>query len=202
MICIVDYGMGNLRSVQKALERIGYAATVSGDPEQIDRADKVILPGVGAYADAIATLRERGFVQPLLDAIRRGKPFLGICLGMQLLFERSHEAGEHQGLGVLGGEVLRFTDLPHDFKVPHMGWNQMALLRRPPAFKHVGPNDDFYFVHSYYVRPTDPRIVAGETDYCRPFCSAVWRDNVVATQFHPEKSQAAGMRLLQGFAEL
>ena len=137
----------------------------------------------------------------MLDAIAAGKPFLGICLGLQLLFERGYEHGEHQGLGVLAGEVVRF-DLPPEYSVPHMGWNQIAIRRRAPILDGIDEGTYFYFVHSYYVVPRDRDVVAAETDYGGPFCSMIWRDNLFATQFHPEKSQAAGLRILKNFAEL
>jgi len=199
MIAIVDYQMGNLGSVQKALEKVGHPATITGDPQQVAAAEKIILPGVGAFRDAIAELRRRELLGPIKEAIEAGKPFLGICLGLQLLFDVSYEDGQYEGLGILPGEVKRF-ELPHEFKVPHMGWNQVRLRRRPPLFDGVDDNRHFYFVHSYYVVPRDESVIAGETDYHRPFCSMVWRDNLVATQFHPEKSQADGLKLLKNFA--
>jgi glutamine amidotransferase len=201
MIAIVDYQMGNLRSVQKALEKVGHPATITGDPQQVAAAEKIILPGVGAFRDAIAELRRRELIEPIKEAIEAGKPFLGICLGLQLLFDVSYEDGQYEGLGILPGEVKRF-ELPHEFKVPHMGWNQVRLRRRPPLFTGVDDNRHFYFVHSYYVVPRDESVISGETDYHRPFCSMVWRDNLVATQFHPEKSQADGLKLLKNFAAM
>lgn len=201
MLAIVDYQMGNLRSVQKAFERVGHAAAITSDPHAIERADKVILPGVGAFADAIAELRRRDLVEPIKAAIAADKPFLGICLGLQLLFDVSYEDGEHEGLGVLAGDVRRF-DVPAEFKVPHMGWNQVRLKRRPPIFTGVEDNSHFYFVHSYYVAPRDASVVAGDASYPEPFCAVAWRNNLFATQFHPEKSQQSGLRLLKNFAEL
>ena len=201
MIAIVDYDMGNLRSVQKGFERVGHAATITSDPAVLADAEKVVLPGVGAFRDAIAALRERKLIEPIRAAIDAGKPFLGICLGMQLLFDTSYEDGEYEGLGVVPGEVVRF-DVPPEYKVPHMGWNQVQFRRRPPLFHGIEEGQHFYFVHSYYVAPRDAAVVATETDYAAPFCSSVWRDNLFAVQFHPEKSQAAGLRLLKNFAEL
>ena len=201
MIAIIDYGMGNLRSVQKAFERVGHTATITDDPAVLADAAKLVLPGVGAFRDAIAALESRRLVEPIRAAIAGGKPFLGICLGLQLLFERSFEDGEYQGLGIIAGDVVRF-DVPPEFKVPHMGWNQVQFRRRPPIFESVDEGAHFYFVHSYYVVPRDESVVATETDYDRPFCSSIWRDNLYATQFHPEKSQAAGLRVLRNFAEL
>ncbi len=200
MIAIIDYQMGNLRSVQKAFERVGHPAVVTSDPADLERADRIVLPGVGAFEDAIAELRRRELVEPLRQAIEAGKPFLGVCLGLQLLFEVSYEGGRHEGLGVLPGEVVRF-DLPAEYKVPHMGWNQARIVRRAPALEGIPDGAYFYFVHSYYVVPREPEVTAIEVEYGRPFCAAVWRDNLFATQFHPEKSQADGLRLLKNFAE-
>jgi glutamine amidotransferase len=201
MIAIIDYEMGNLRSVQKAFERTGHSATITSDPSVLAEADRIVLPGVGAFRDAIGALRERQLVGPIRDAIGAGKPFLGICLGLQLLFERSYEDGEHEGLGVIPGEVRRF-DLPPGFKVPHMGWNQVRFRRRSPLFAGVDDAAHFYFVHSYFVAPRDAAWVATETEYATPFCSSVWQGNLFAVQFHPEKSQSAGLRLLKNFAAM
>ena len=198
-IVIVDYGMGNLRSVQKALEKVGAEAVITGDPARVGQADKLVLPGVGAFRDAIARLREARLDAPILEHIRRGKPFFGICLGLQLLFTTSYEEGVHQGLDVLPGEVVRFDRLP-GLKVPHMGWNQLRVVRPAPALADFPADGSVYFVHSYYVRPRDPGIIAAEADYPTPFAAAVWRDNVFATQFHPEKSQAVGLAMLRRFA--
>jgi glutamine amidotransferase len=201
MIAIIDYGMGNLRSVQKAFEHTGHAATITNDPAVLADATRLVLPGVGAFRDAIAALEARQLVEPIRSAIASGKPFLGICLGLQLLFDRSFEDGEYQGLGVLPGDVVRF-DLPAEYKVPHMGWNQVRFRSRPPVFAGVEENAHFYFVHSYYVVPRDPAVIATETDFSRPFCSSIWRGNLFATQFHPEKSQDTGLSVLKNFAEL
>jgi glutamine amidotransferase len=201
MLAIIDYEMGNLRSVQKGFERVGHQAVITSDPAVLAGARKVLLPGVGAFRDAIGALRERGLVEPIRAAIRAGKPFLGICLGLQLLFDTSYEDGEYDGLGVLPGTVKKFQ-LPHEFKVPHMGWNQIAFRRRPPIFAGVDEGEHFYFVHSYYVVPQDASVVAIETNYPQAFCSGIWRGNLFAVQFHPEKSQSAGLRLLKNFAEL
>jgi glutamine amidotransferase len=201
MVVIVDYGMGNLRSVQKGFERVGCHAQISSDPQVIADAPKVVLPGVGAFRDAIAELKRCQLVEPLLDVIQANKPFLGICLGLQLLFDVSYEDGQWEGLGVLPGEVVRF-DLPRRYKVPHMGWNQ-AMIRRPaPILQGVEEGSHFYFVHSYYVAPRDAEVVAIEADYGGPFCAMVWRDNLYATQFHPEKSQRVGMKVLENFGQL
>jgi len=201
MIAIIDYQMGNLRSVQKAFERVGHAAAITADARTLEQADRIVLPGVGAFADAIAELRRRDLIEPICAAISSSKPFLGICLGLQLLFDVSYEDGEHKGLGVIPGEVRRFN-VPPEYKVPHMGWNQVALRRRAPIFAGVEDGAHFYFVHSYYVVPADRSIAAGEASYPEPFCATIWRDNLFATQFHPEKSQAAGLQLLKNFAEL
>ena len=201
MIAIIDYQMGNLRSVQKAFERVGHAAAITSDPRVLAQADHVVLPGVGAFADAIAELRRRDLIEPIHGAIDSGKPFLGICLGLQLLFDVSYEDGEHPGLGVVAGEVRRFN-VPAEFKVPHMGWNEVRLHRRAPIFAHVPNGSHFYFVHSYYAVPKDKNVIDGEASYPEPFCATIWRDNLFATQFHPEKSQAAGLQVLKNFAEL
>jgi imidazole glycerol-phosphate synthase subunit HisH len=199
-IAIIDYGMGNLRSVQKGFEKVGHEAVVTGDPAVVAAADKVVLPGVGAFEDAIAELKRKKLVAPVLDAIESGKPFLGICLGLQMLFDTSYENGAHQGLGVLKGECVRF-ELPEEYAIPHMGWNQLMIRNRPPVLEGITEGAYVYFVHSYYVVPEDAQVIATETDYGGPFCSMVWRDNIFATQFHPEKSQAEGLKILKNFAE-
>jgi glutamine amidotransferase len=201
MIVIVDYGMGNLRSVQKGFERVGAEAHISGDSELLARADKIVLPGVGAFQDAMRELEQRRMVEPLVAAVKRGTPFLGICLGLQLLFEVSYEGEECRGLGVIPGKVVRFQ-LPRGFKIPHMGWNQAIVTRPAPVLEGIRTGDYFYFVHSYYVVPEDPTWVTMEADYGGPFCAMIWRDHLYATQFHPEKSQATGQRLLRNFAML
>jgi imidazole glycerol-phosphate synthase subunit HisH len=201
-IAIVDYQMGNLRSVQKALEHVGAVATITDDPNKIAEARKVILPGVGAFGDAMRELQARNLPAPIIESIRAGKPFLGICLGLQLLFERGFEGEEHQGLGVLAGDVVRFPANP-ELKVPHMGWNQVVAAKADcKLIDGIAPNAHFYFVHSYYVRPTDESVVWLTADYGQKFCAAVWRDNLYATQFHPEKSQKDGLKLLENFAQL
>ncbi len=201
MIAIIDYQMGNLRSVQKGFERIGCEATITSDPAVLAKASKVVLPGVGAFADAITELKRRDLVAPIREAIENKKPFLGICLGLQLLFDCSYEGGEHEGLGIVPGEVRRF-DVPREFKVPHMGWNQVHTRRESPLFAGIEDQTHFYFVHSYYVVPKDETVVAGVAEYPDPFCAMICRDNLFATQFHPEKSQSAGLKVLQNFAEL
>ena len=200
-IAIIDYGMGNLRSVQKGFEKVGATAQITSDPDQVAAADKVVLPGVGAFEDAIAELKRQDLVQPVLDAIDSGRPFLGICLGLQLLFDVSYENGEHKGLGVIPGRVVRF-ELPREYSVPHMGWNQLLIRRKAPILEGIKEGTQVYFVHSYYVVPDDPAVIATETDYPDPFCSMIWRDNLYATQFHPEKSQSEGLKILKNFAAL
>ncbi|MBM4047036.1 MAG: imidazole glycerol phosphate synthase subunit HisH [Planctomycetes bacterium] len=200
---IVDYGMGNLRSVQKALERVGCPAAVVDCPDALDTASKIVLPGVGAFGDAMDGLRQRGLVEPLVRNIRAGKPFLGICLGLQLLFTKSYEDGEHEGLDLIPGEVVRFDSAAHpDLKIPHMGWNRIRKARKVRALAGVGDDTYMYFVHSYYVRPNDAAVAATRTDYGVPFVSAIEFENLFATQFHPEKSQANGLRILGNFAQL
>lgn len=206
MIAIIDYGMGNLRSVQKGFEKVGFDAVVTADPKVVLEADKVVLPGVGAFPDCMRNLEQGGFVEPLLKVIREGRPFLGICLGLQLLFTESEEFGVHKGLDVISGRVVRFPEGlkegGEELKVPHMGWNQLAIRRRPPVFAGIEEGTNVYFVHSYYVKPDDESVVAATTGYGIEFCAAVWKDNVVATQFHPEKSQEKGLKILKNFGEL
>ena len=201
MIAIIDYQMGNLRSVQKAFHRVGTEAIITSDPSKIVQAEKVVLPGVGAFPDAMHELSRRHLVEAIRDTINSGKPFLGICLGLQLLFDASHEGGQHEGLGILAGKVIRF-ELPTGYKVPHMGWNQALIRRRAPILEGIAEGEHFYFVHSYYVIPQDASVVAIETDYFQPFCSMIWRDNLYATQFHPEKSQTIGLKILENFSAL
>ena len=205
MIAIIDYGMGNLRSVQKGFEKIGAEAVVTADPQVVLQADRVVLPGVGAFRDCMRNLEQGGFVEPILRVIREGRPFLGICVGMQLLFTDSVEFGLYQGLNVIPGHVLRFPDdmrvADERLKVPQMGWNQLRFKRRPPAFEGIAEGSNVYFVHSYYVQPDSDDVIATTTDYGIEFCSSVWKDNIVATQFHPEKSQDVGLRILKNFAE-
>jgi len=206
MIAIIDYGMGNLRSVQKGFEKVGFDAVVTADPKVVLGAEKVVLPGVGAFPDCMRNLEQGGFVEPLLKVIREGRPFLGICLGLQLLFTESEEFGIHKGLDVIPGRVVRFPEGlkegDEELKVPHMGWNQLAIRRRPPVFTGIEDGTNVYFVHSYYVKPDDESVVAATTGYGIEFCAAVWKDNVVATQFHPEKSQEKGLKILKNFGEL
>ena len=202
-IAIVDYGMANLRSVQKAFEHVGVRADIIAHPEQIDRADKLVLPGVGAFKDAVATLREKEMAGPIVRHIEAGKPFLGICLGLQMLFDVGYEDGEHQGLGVLRGTCVRFdVDNRMGLKVPHMGWNSLTVHRPSPLLRDLPGGAGVYFVHGYHVAPADDSVIATTTDYGRPFVSSVWRDNLMATQFHPEKSQRVGLQMLANFAAM
>jgi len=201
-IVIVDYGMANLRSVQKAFEHVGFAAEITADPTRIAEAGKVVLPGVGAFQDAIARIRTTDLGSAITDQINAGRPFLGICLGLQMLFTRGHEDGLHDGLNLFPGEVVRFPSVP-GLKVPHMGWNTLNLTRANcPLFADLPADPAVYFVHSYYPVPTDAGCVAATADYPTPFTAVIWRDNVFATQFHPEKSQRIGMQMLKNFASL
>ena len=204
MIAIVDYGMANLRSVEKALERVGGDPVISADPDVIAGADKVVLPGVGAFSAAMTNLHRRGMDQAVIEAIRQGKPFLGICLGLQMLFETSSEMGNASGLGILPGRVVCFFEngVPagaEELKVPHMGWNSIDVQPGSRLLQGLDPGARVYFVHSYFPDPTDPTVVAATSDYGGPFCCAVERDNLAATQFHPEKSGAVGLQILRNF---
>ncbi len=201
MIVIVDYGMGNLRSVQKAIEAVGHEAEITSDPDRVRRAEKVVLPGVGAFADAVAELRRTGLGEAFREAVRAGKPCLGVCLGLQLLFDASEEDGEHEGLGLLPGRVVRFAPAP-GLKVPHMGWNTLRVRRPAPILKGLEPGPSVYFVHSYHAVPANPDDVAAESDHPHPFAAMVWRDNLMACQFHPEKSQRVGLAMYANFASL
>lgn len=205
MICIVDYGMGNLRSAQKGLEKAGHEAVVSDAPRDIDRAAAVVLPGVGAFKDCYDGLAARGLVEPVKAAAASGKPFLGICVGLQLLFEYSEEGAGSEGLGVFGGRVVRFPDAAETgLKVPHMGWNRLmpAAGQPGPLLAETTGNPYTYFVHSYYAVPEDPEIVLATCDYGVEFPAMVGRDNVYAVQFHPEKSQTEGIAILRAFGNL
>jgi glutamine amidotransferase len=201
MIQIIDYGMGNLRSVQKAFEKLSVPAEICTNPADVKKCDRLILPGVGAFRDAIAELHRQGFVEPIKAHIAADKPFLGICLGLQLLFDVSYEDGTWEGLGLVPGKVVRFPENP-ELKVPHMGWNRVAIAANCPLFAGIPPDSFFYFVHSYHVVPDDAAVVAGWTEYGQPFTSVVHRRNMFATQFHPEKSQMLGLQLLANFAEI
>lgn len=196
MLTIIDYGVGNLRNVYMAFRRLGLEAQVTSEPQKVRRAQALVLPGVGAFGDSINNLRALGLEEPIVAAIAAGIPFLGICVGLQLLFEVSEEMGEHRGLGILAGRVRRF---PAGLVVPHMGWNQIHKVREVPLLRGVPDGSYVYFVHSYYVDPADPGVVAATTDYGIDYASVVARDNLVAIQFHPEKSQDVGERILRNF---
>ena len=198
MIVVVDYGMGNLRSVSKALEHAGTKVKVSDRPEDLKEAKGIVLPGVGAFRDAVRNLKERGLWEGIIEEVNRGKPFLGICLGLQLLFERSYEFGETEGFGFVKGEVVKF-ELPKEFKIPHMGWNQVYKKKESSLLTGIKEGEFFYFVHSYFVKPEEKSSVLTTTDYGIEFTSAVERENVFGVQFHPEKSQRAGLKLLENF---
>ncbi|CAH1229724.1 Imidazole glycerol phosphate synthase subunit HisH [Paenibacillus allorhizoplanae] len=199
MIAIIDYGMGNLHSVSKAVERLGYEAVVTGDPEQILAAEGAILPGVGAFGDAMEHLRETGLDEVVKQYAASGKPMIGICLGMQLLFSSSEEHGQHEGLGLLPGTVVRFRG---DYKVPHMGWNRLSYKQsESPIFKGI-EEGHVYFVHSYHAKPERESDLLAVTDYYQPVTAIVGRDNVYGMQFHPEKSGDIGMQLLGNFLTL
>jgi imidazole glycerol-phosphate synthase subunit HisH len=201
MIVVVDYGMGNLRSVQKGFEKVGKAAVISRDEGVIKQAGHLVLPGVGAFPECMANLSRLGLIDPVVDFIHSGRPFLGICLGLQLLFDESEEFGVHAGLKVIPGTVKAF-DKSMGLKIPHMGWNQVAFRKEVPIFKGIADASYFYFVHSYYVAPENAADIAGESEYGITFTAAVARDNIFAVQFHPEKSQENGLKILANFAGL
>jgi imidazole glycerol-phosphate synthase subunit HisH len=197
-LVIVDYGVGNLRSAQKAFEHLGQPALVTSDAKRIAGAPAVVLPGQGAFGTCMENLGRAGLVEPVVAAATSGRPFLGICVGMQLLFDESEESPGVRGLGVFRGKVVRFPRRP-DVKVPHMGWNRLRMKRRVPALADVADGDYVYFLHSFYPQPADPDVVATTTDYGVEFVSSVGRDKVYAGVFHPEKSQQVGLKLLSGF---
>lgn len=214
MIAIIDYDMGNLRSVQKGFERAGHPAIITREPKDIMDASHVVLPGVGAFRDCMENLNKYGLIEPILNAIDKGKPFLGICLGLQLLFTESDEFGTHNGLDIIKGKVLRFPfDENERLKIPHMGWNDIKIRVRgqgagvkenqsSPIFNGIPDNSYFYFVHSYYVYPEDLDIISSTTEYGIKFVSSIWKDNIFACQFHPEKSQKLGLKILENFGNI
>jgi imidazole glycerol phosphate synthase, glutamine amidotransferase subunit len=209
-VAIIDYGVGNLRSVQKAFAANGHDAVVTSDPAVIRNAARVVLPGVGAFGAAVDTLRAAGLEEVTLEAAQSGRPFLGICVGMQLLFSESEEMGRHRGLGLVPGRVLRFDEAnlgaaARGVKVPQIGWNALRFPpepRRSPLFAGVPDGSLVYFVHSYYCAPEEADVTAATTEFIAPYCSSVWSGNLYGVQFHPEKSGAVGLRLLDNFARL
>lgn len=201
MIAIIDYGMGNLASVKNAFLKLGYETVNTSDPETILGAEKIVLPGVGAFADAIDNIRTRGIDQVILELVRRETPLLGICLGMQLLFTESYENGIHKGLDIVPGCVEKFQ-IPPQYKVPQMGWNNIIINPTSTLLKGIPSNSYFYFVHSYYVVPEDEKVIAARTEYGVSFASAVEQGRVFATQFHPEKSSELGLKILRNFGEM
>jgi glutamine amidotransferase len=198
MIAIIDYGAGNLRSVVNAVSRLGYQAKVTSSPGDLLNARAVILPGVGAAAETMESLKRLGLVSPIQRFIAEGRPFLGVCIGLQVLFSGTEEGGWHECLGIIPGRVKK---LPSGLKIPHMGWNQVKQKVSHPIFDGIPDEANFYFVHSYYIEPNDGSLVAGETEYGMPFCSVIARGNLVATQFHPEKSGESGLRMYANFLE-
>lgn len=203
MIAIIDYGMGNLRSVQKAFERIGHSAVVTRDKKIINDADKIVLPGVGAFPDCMKNLADLGLIDPIIKSVEAGKPFFGICLGLQVLFTESEEFGTHKGLDIIKGRVIRFpaglSSNGTKLKIPHMGWNEIRMKKKIPVLDGIPGGSYLYFVHSYYVVPEDKEVTATTTDYGVEFVSSIWKDNIFACQFHPEKSQQAGLKILENF---
>ena len=201
-IAIIDYGVGNLRSVEKAFTSQGIDAIITRDEDELRKAEKLVLLGVGAFGYAMENLRKLGFDQLVREAAASGKPIIGLCVGLQMMFDEGHEFGVHKGLGLLPGKVVKF---PEGVRVPHVGWNQVAYSHESgklPIFRDLPDQSFYYFVHSYYVEPDDESCIIGETDYARTFASICGRENVIGVQFHPEKSQATGLRLLKNFAEL
>ena len=201
MIAIIDYGMGNLHSVRKALEAVGARAEATSDPEVVRKAERVILPGVGAFADAAAELRRTGLGEAFVEAVGAGKPCLGVCLGLQLLFDASEEDGLHVGLGLLPGQVVEFPAAP-GLKVPHMGWNTLEINGDPPLLRGLCPHPSVYFVHSYYARAAETSDVAAVSVHGVEFPAVVARDNLLACQFHPEKSQRVGLTIYANFLRI
>ncbi|OGW79546.1 MAG: imidazole glycerol phosphate synthase, glutamine amidotransferase subunit [Omnitrophica bacterium RIFCSPLOWO2_12_FULL_44_17] len=203
LIGIIDYGMGNLRSVSKAFEALGGSVYVGSNPEKLSRSNKLVLPGVGAFGDAMSELKKRKLILTIRNFINDGKPFFGICLGLQLLFEGSDENKGIPGLGIFKGTVKRFPkDQTNELKIPHMGWNQVNIKMKSPILKKILKNSHFYFVHSYYGKPKRTEIIAGETDYGITFPAILSQANIFAAQFHPEKSQKMGLQILKNFIEI
>lgn len=202
MIAIVDYGVGNLFSLKSSLKKIGVESCVSAEPEVLRQADKLILPGVGAFADAAQKLRRSGLDAVVKEQAALGKPLLGICLGMQMLFDKSYEYGEHEGLGLIPGEVIGMAGvIPAELKIPHIGWNELQITKPSKLFKYVKPDDYVYFVHSFYATNCDTSVIA-TTNYGATLTAAVEKDNIYGCQFHPEKSGSVGLGILKAFSEL
>jgi len=199
-IVIIDYGMGNLRSVQKGFEKVGFEARVTRNKREIGSASAIVLPGVGAFKDCMENLERHGLIDPVLRSIEKGKPYLGICLGLQILFSESEEFGSYKGLDLIKGKVVKFRPDP-EHKVPHMGWNTVGMEQEVPLLQGIGNGDFFYFVHSYYVIPEEKEWSSTVTNYGITFTSSIWKENLFATQFHPEKSQQKGLRVLENFAK-
>ncbi len=197
-VVLIDYGAGNIRNVEKAFEAVGVATQRTAEPEVVRAAEVVIMPGVGAFGDMMGALHARGLVEPIREAAHAGKPLLGICVGLQVLFEVGEEMGEHEGLGIFAGRVKRFQ--VEGLKVPHIGWNQLCPTQEHPLFEGIHEGEYAYFVHSYHAVPADPALVLATTDYGSPFPSVCGRDNVLGIQFHPEKSQHTGLTMLRNFA--
>jgi glutamine amidotransferase len=200
-VTIVDVCSGNLRSVERALERSGATVTITRDPDVVRRADKVVVPGQGSFGVFMSGLVERGLTESLREAISSGKPYLGICLGLQVLFDSSEEQGPCAGLGIISGKVIRLAPKSAALKVPHMGWNRVHFRRHDPLFRGIDDGAQFYFVHSFHALPTDPSLLAAAAEHGVAITAAIRKDNVFACQFHPEKSQAVGLRLLSNFVE-
>ena len=201
MIAIIDYDAGNIKSVEKALQKLGAEVIITKDAEVILSADKVILPGVGAFGDAMSNLKKYGLVEVIQKVVEKGTPFMGICLGLQLLFERSDETPGVEGLGILKGEILRIPE-NGDLKIPHMGWNSLHLQNNGRLYKGLEENSYVYFVHSYYLKAEEEEIVKATTEYSVNIHASVEKGNVFACQFHPEKSSDVGLKILQNFVEL
>ena len=199
MIVVINYGAGNIRSVSKALEKVGAQVRVTEDPKTIDKADKIVLPGVGAFGKAVEAIQSRNLVEPLVRSIEKNKPFLGICLGMHMLFQSSEENPEIEGFSILKGKVVRF---PAGDKVPHLGWNQVHQKKDSPLWKGIPDQSFYYFAHSYFVQPENSGVIAGETEYDITFTSSIWKENLFGVQFHPEKSQKWGLKILRNFVQL
>lgn len=200
MITVIDYGSGNLRSVEKGFLKAGFDVKVTNRPEDVRNAGAIVLPGVGAFRDCMQELTKLGLTDVIVEAINKGVPYLGICLGLQILFEESEEFGSTKGLGVLKGKVVRFRS--DELKIPQMGWNQLNIKKNAALFNEIPDKSYFYFVHSYYVVPEDESIISTTTDYGIEFTSSVCRDNIYAVQFHPEKSQALGLQMLRNFGKI